>query len=243
MAKFNVLSTKVLEPALVTKAREKGIAITEQDAIKVQPMLTKEKWDEIFSLLQKEVQHAVFTSSNGVISLKKYLNTYVNPLPVQWKIFCISGKTAELLQEDEELFGTISGTAPHGAGLAQVIVENGANEVLFFSGNRRRDELPALLKEAGVQVHEVVMYETIDTPVEAKGDYDAVLFFSPSAVQSFFSVNQLKENTVCFAIGQTTADSLSQFTTNPVYLSKEPSQEALLNELFNYFKSIVGGRH
>lgn len=241
MKKCKVLSTKKLQPSLVAKAKEAGIELAEIDAIQIQPVLTKEKWDEIFSLIEKQIEYAAFTSSNAVNALKKYLNTYVNHLPVQWKIFCLSGKTKVSLLQEEELFGQIEGTADNATALAKVILESGVKEVVFFCGNRRRDELPTLLQEQGVQVHEVVVYETIETPIAVEEEYDAVLFFSPSGVSSFFTANQLKKETVCFAIGQTTADSLKQFTKNKLVVSKEPSPDALLNDVINYYKSVANG--
>lgn len=237
MAKFKVISTKGLEPSLVERAKEAGIEMVEKDAIQIRAILTREKWNEIFSLLESGIQTAVFTSSNAVDSLKKYLNTYVNYLPVQWKIFCLSGKTKESLLQIEEPFGRLEGTANDATALAHVILAKGVKELVFFCGSRRRDELPAILKRQGVQVHEVVVYETVETPVAVADDFSAVLFFSPSAVHSFFSVNHPKETTVYFAIGQTTADSIKQFTQNKLLISKEPSQEALLQEVIDFFKT------
>lgn len=239
MKRHNVLSTKALEPTLLTKAAEAGIDIREQEAILVKPILTKEKWDEIFSLLEKKIGYAVFTSSNAVTALKKYLNEYINPLPPHWKIFCLSGKTKAALEESAELFGTIVATASSAAELAQHVIAHGVKELLFFCGDRRREELPTVLQKAGVQVHEVVVYEVEETPAVATEDYEAVVFFSPSAVQSFFAVNQLKETAVCFAIGQTTSASLAAFTQNKILISKEPMQEALLQEVIDYFKNRV----
>lgn len=237
MAKHKVLSTKKLDPSMKEMAGKEGIDILEQDAILIRPILTKAKWDEILLLLQKRIPYAVFTSSNAVSALKKYLNDYVNHLPPHWKIFCLSGKTKTALQEAEGLFGTIEATASSAAELAQAVIAGGAKEVLFFCGDRRREELPAVLHAAGVVVHEVVIYEVKETPVSAPGDYEAVVFFSPSAVQSFFAANQLKENAVCFAIGQTTAASVKQFTENKLYISKEPTQESLLKEVITYFQT------
>jgi uroporphyrinogen-III synthase len=239
MSMINVLSTKSLLPSLTEMAKAQGIVIHEQDAIRVKPILTKEKWDEIFALLERQIDHAIFTSSNAVAALKKYLNDYTNHLPPQWKIFCLSGRTKEALLEEEELFGTIEATANSAESLAQQVIDKGVKEALFFCGDRRREELPTILNEAGVTVHEAVVYEVEETPAAASGEYDAVLFFSPSAVQSFFAANQLSRATICFAIGQTTARSLQQFTSNPLFISKEPTQEALLEELIHYFKNVV----
>lgn len=237
MMKPKILSTKSLAPSVLAKAKREGIDIVEQDAIKVKPVLTKEKWDEIFSLVKKNTGYAVFTSSNAVDAIKKYLHAYINPLPVQWKIFCLSGKTKDAVEASADCLGTIEATAPNAVELAKKMVAKGLKEVLFFCGNRRRDELPVILQTNGVQVHEAVVYETIATPVRVEEDVDAVLFFSPSAVQSFFSVNQLKKEAVCFAIGATTADCLKKVTPNKIIVSKSPSQEGLLNEVINYFRN------
>ena len=98
--------------------------------------------------------------------------------------------------------------------------------------------MPNILKEAGIKVHEVVVYETIETPIVATVDFDAILFFSPSAVQSFFSVNQIKKTTVCFAIGRTTASSIADFTDNKIVVSESPGQEMILASVNFYFQNL-----
>lgn len=236
-AKHKVLSTKKLESLLIEEAGKEGIEIIEQEAIRIKPILTKEKWDEIFSLLEMKIDYAVFTSSNAVAAVSKYLNEYVNHLPPRWKIFCLSGKTKDAIVEQAGTFGTIAATAASAAELAQQVIAFGAKELLFFCGDRRREELPTILQNAGVAVHEVVVYEVEKTPAVVTDEYESVLFFSPSAVQSFFAANQLKENVVCFAIGQTTANSLKPYTHNALYVSKEPTQGALLQEVINHFKN------
>lgn len=241
MRKPNVLSTKNLEPSLKQKAKEHGFKIIEQEAIQIRPIFTKEKKDEIFFLLEAKPEFVVFTSSNAVSTLKKYLNDYSNYLPLCWKIFCLGGKTKDAVLQDDTFFGTIEGTANNATALAQLILDKGVKEVVFFCGNKRRNELPDLLQTNGVGIHEIVLYETVETPFTVAAGVDALLFFSPSAVQSFFSANQLKESAVCFAIGQTTADSLEQFTKNKIIISKEPSQEALLDEVIHYYKSVAKG--
>jgi uroporphyrinogen-III synthase len=237
MAKYKVLSTKKLEPSLVEQAEENTIEIIEQEAIKVQPILSKEKWQEIFQLIESQKEFAVFTSSNAVLALKKYLHDYINPFKIDWKLFSLSGKTKAALEENGNLFGTIIETAENSKDLARKIIGGEVNEVIFFCGNKRREELPTILNEAGTKVHEVVVYETVETPAIASEDIDAILFFSPSAVQSFFSVNQLKSKVVCFAIGQTTADSIANFISNRIVVSESSSQEVLLASVLSYFKN------
>jgi uroporphyrinogen-III synthase len=239
MAMHKVLSTKKLEPSLVVQAKDNGIEITEQEAIKVNPILSVVKWHEIFHLVQNDKQFVVFTSSNAVVAVQKYLAEYVNPFDVNWRIFSLSGKTKEVLEQDLESFGSIVAVADDSKALAKKIVESGSKEVIFFCGDKRRDELPSMLAEASIKVHEIVVYETVETPVVATQDYDAVLFFSPSAAQSFFSVNQLNSRTVCFAIGQTTADKIAGACTCKIIATRSPRQGLLLQEVINYFKSLV----
>lgn len=237
MAKHKVLSTKKLEPSLIEKAGENDIEIIEQEFISVKPIIAKEKWNEIFLLIQSKIEVAVFTSSNAVCAIKKYLHNYINPFETNWKIFSLSGKTKENLDKHAEEFGTIVGTADNSKALSEKIVKEKIDEVIFFCGNKRRDELPAILKEAGIKVHEVIVYETVETPAIVTDDFDGVLFFSPSAVQSFFSVNQLKKGTVCFAIGKTTADSIATFTKNKIIISESPDQEMMLASVKFYFEN------
>lgn len=239
MAKYKVLSTKKLEPSLVEQAKENGIEIIEQEAIKVNTVLSREKWQEIFQVVDSKKEFVVFTSSNAVLSVKKYLHDYISLYKVNWKIFSLSGKTQEALDENGEVFGKVAGAANDSKELAEKIVSTKVDEVVFFCGNKRREELPNILKQAGIKVHEIVVYETVETPVVAADDFNAILFFSSSAVQSFFSINQLKKAAVCFAIGQTTANSIANFTGNKIIVSKLPSQEMMLASVKKYFKISI----
>lgn len=237
MAKHKVLSTKKLEPSLIEQANENDIEIIEQEAIKIYPIRTKEKWNEIFQIIEAEKEFVVFTSSNAVNGVKKYLNDYTNPFEIKWKIFSLSGRSKDALDETAGALGRIIGTADNAAELAEKIISQKPGEVIFFCGNQRRNELPDRLKAAGIKVHEVAVYETVATPVAAAEDLEAILFFSPSAVQSFFSINQLKKNTVCFAIGQTTANSILDFTSNKIIITESPKQEMMLESVRFYFEN------
>lgn len=238
MTKPKVLSTKKLDASLVQQARQNDIEIIEQDFIAIRPNLTKEKWHEIFEVIEGKEEYAVFTSSTAVYSLKKYLTDYVNPFETSWKIFCLAGKTKNALEENIELFGQVEETANNASELAQKIIYRQIDKLVFFCGSKRRDELPLALKNAGIRVNEVVVYETIESPALITTDVDAVLFFSPSAVKSFFSINQLKKKTVCFAIGGTTAVEVQNHCENKIIEPHFPGQDELIQELLNYFQGV-----
>ena len=98
---------------------------------------------------------------------------------------------------------------------------------------------PEKLAQAGVQVSEIIVYKTTQTPQVVNGQYDGIAFFSPSAVHSFFAMNTLPAPTRLFAIGQTTADTIRTYTNNPAILSSTPSKEALVQQMIDYFQKNI----
>ena len=79
------------------------------------------------------------------------------------------------------------------------------------------------------------MYQTIATPHKIDKEYFGILFFSPSAVQSFFSKNKVCEKTILFAIGNTTANEIKKYSTNKIIISDEPGKENLVTKMIEYF--------
>ena len=238
-AKHKVLSTKKLEPSLVQQASERGIEIVEKEFINIQPIWTRETGERIIELAKSRKQYAVLTSANAVDMLGQYMKQGDTYYVINWRIFCLSGKTKQAILNNRDIENNIVAEAANATELAEEIIKHGAQEVIFFCGNKRRDELPFKLKEAGVLVHEIVLYETVGIPTKIEEDFEAVLFFSPSAVQSFFAVNHLDKETVCFSIGVTTQKSLKTFTQNRISTSLAPTQEDLLNEVIDYFETGI----
>lgn len=239
MGKFKVLSTRRLDPSLVEKAGQKGVDVLEQDAISVQPIVSPEIQERLAPWLEKRgPAHAVFTSANGVEAVRQNLRQMgVAPSPA-WKVFCISGKTREAVVEAFPAADVLA-TAEYGAELARCILEQGGvEEVVFFCGNQRREELPTMLNEAGIAVHEITVYRTEETPFVVEEALDGVLFFSPSGVRSFFAANQLMKETVCFAIGRTTAEAIAAYTRNQIITSETTSVESVLDAVYHYTQTI-----
>ena len=235
MTKYKILSTKKLEASLIEKAKLNNIEIIEQAAISINIISTKEKWQEIHHSAEATSQYVVFTSSYAVQAIKSFLHFYVNTTAIQWKIFSLSGRTKESIKGHLDLFGEIIDTAQDASSLAKKIIEHKVEKVIFFCGNKRRYELPDALKKAGIVVKELIVYNMTETAQPATDDVDGVLFFSPSAVNSFFTVNSLKKNTVCFAIGKTTAKGVSQFSNNKTIISELPNQEGVLAAVTRIF--------
>src|SRR5690349_19480593 len=236
MARYKVLSTKKLEPSLIEEARKNDIEIVEQEFISIKPIWNQQTFDKIISLADQGISSIAFTSANAVDSLNSYMHAGDIYHGMRWNIFCLSGKTKEAVSNALLLIKNIAGEADNAPELANKIIQQGVREIIFFCGNKRRDELPAVLKSSKVKVHEIILYETIETPTVIKDDFDAVLFFSPSGVQSFFSSNELHSDTICFAIGKTTATSIATFSNNKIIKSPAPDPKMMVEEVIKHFK-------
>jgi uroporphyrinogen-III synthase len=162
----------------------------------------------------------------------------LNAVKPTWDIYCMGGTTKTIIKD---YFGadSIKGTGKDALSLAEGMIANGTKEAVFFCGNIRRDELPQLLKEHKIDLEEMVVYETIVTPQEVTQAYDAVLFFSPSAVDSFFSVNKVSESTVLFAIGNTTAKAISNYSHNTIVKADTPEKDNLVKKAVNHFTQEI----
>lgn len=227
-----------MESSLIDQAKQNDIEIIEQEFITVKQIFLEEKFKQLIELIRGGIQHIVFTSSNAIDTMDQYFHAENTSDFSDCKIFCLSGKTREAILNAGFSEINIAAEAGNASALAKKIITQKTEEVIFLCGNKRRDELPSTLNEAGIIVHEIVVYETIETPKVVTDDFDAILFFSPSAVKSFFSVNQLKKGIICFAIGQTTADSIANFTVNKIITSEFPSQEMMIASVQNYFQNI-----
>ena len=212
------------------EANAAGISIDELSFIEteaIQDVATQQEIEQAY--LQSST--VVFTSMNAVDAVVAWQD---GQLP-DWVIYCMGNTTKQKLKEN---FGdhSVVGTANNASELAELIAEESdADEVIFFCGEQRRDELPAILRKKKIDVHEIIVYETIHTPHKINKTYHAILFYSPSAVSSFFSNNKIPAQTILFAIGTTTANTIQQYCNNTIIIGKAPGKEELVRQAMEYF--------
>ena len=224
-----ILSTRPVSESLLAEALSKNIEIDILSFIETTPIETVEVQQEI-ELAANQMATVVFTSMNAVDAVTGMLDGFVP----EWNIYCMGYATKELVKN---YFGenAIAGTGDNAAELADEIIENEEpEEVIFFCGNRRRDELPGKLKKQQIEVNEIVVYQTENTQHKIAKAYDGILFFSPSAVESFFAVNKLPEHSIVFAIGQTTKETVGMFCKNKIVVSKLPGKDQLVEQAIGY---------
>jgi uroporphyrinogen-III synthase len=226
----HILITRPVDESMLYDAREAGLNMEVVSFIETEPIQTVQLQQEVELVLLQSAT-IVFTSANAVEAVAAQS---VDHDP-DWEIFCIGRRTKELV---EEHFGKhhIAGYANNASELAQVILETtDAREIIFFCGDNRRPELPHTLKEHDIHVEEIVVYQTIGLPRKVNKHYQGILFFSPSAVDSFFQLNVAAEKTVFFAIGNTTAQAIRKHTTNKILVSDQPDKNHLVEMAIEYF--------
>jgi uroporphyrinogen-III synthase len=239
--KHRILCTRPLTDSLIAVAGKSGIGIDVQEFIQIKPVANPALWgrENMGKVFHQDAVH-VFTSAKAVTMLAKYYirqgaDCYLIRKP---NICCISGNTKKLALEKFP-YCNILAEASYGLDLANAIIQLGSiHEVNFFCGNQRRNELPDTLKNAGITVNEYVVYENIPTPIVTADDYDGIMFFSPSAVKSYFSANRIHQKTICFAIGRTTATSLREHTDNKIIMSAGTNEDYMVQTAIFYFNNI-----
>lgn len=226
----NILFTRQLEGMLLQKAASKKIVIETVNFIKIEPVTDTKTLEKIVSYGCEKVT-VVFTSTNAVEAVKAQLSTQLN-----WDIYCIGGATKDAVIE---AFGEekIKAVAKSAANLSdKIILAKDITNLTFFCGDQRLTTLPETLTASGIEVSELVVYQTILTPQIVERNYNGIAFFSPSAVHSFFSENTTGTNVIMFAIGKTTAVTIASYCTNQIVTCEWPGSEQMVDTINHYFE-------
>lgn len=240
----NILITRELSKEQHVMAGNLGLDVDVEPAIRVS---FRDDWMQFQSILNEmDTVVFAFTSQNGVKGFDRFRKAGVE-FP-DATVFAVGGKTADALQ-DIGFQNVIVPDQEDGVGLAHKIVDHFLKSpelknasVLHFCGNRRRDELRHYLNELEITVKDVVVYKTeFNEMTVTNKKYEAILFYSPSAVQAFrnsggFTQKDLPE---LFAIGNTTAEELSIESGKHVHVSPQADTEVFLKFVAN----TLGGKH
>jgi uroporphyrinogen-III synthase len=222
-----VLSTKTLEPDALAYAQTLNLDVRCMDFIEtaVVPFDLKNIAPESFDAL-------VFTSANAV---KYFFDAEISRNLLRGKeVFALEGKTKdELLAKGVK----IDAEASSADELAEVIIDNRCRSVLHICGNLKLNVLENKLQQAGFRYQDLVVYRTDILPKKVTELYDAILFFSPSGVESFLALNNLDDKVVCCCIGSTTAQALKEKSGAAKIITPVQSLPvAMLSEVWGYWK-------
>ena len=224
-----MLSTKTLDNEALAYAQTKNLEVHCIDFIetKALPFNLENIKDDSFDAI-------AFTSANAV----KYFfeNTGARALVGGKQIFALVGRTKDELLTRGIKANITAGSADELADA--IIASKSAQGVLHVCGNLKLPVLEKKLKAAGVLYNDVIVYETITHPEKkVNGHFAAILFYSPSGVESFLAENNFEDQTVCCCIGATTAQALKKKkNTANIILPAQPSPIFMLSVVSDYLR-------
>jgi uroporphyrinogen-III synthase len=224
MSQISILSTKTLSTEQRQALLDADFDVLEQDFIEIKNNLFE---------LNKINTNLIFSSQNAVLSLMEQNGWEVLKTK---SVFCVGIKTKELL----ELNGfQVDVYMDYASELAEIItLIYNQESYTFLSGNLRKETLPKALKRAGITFNEIEVYQTKLAPfkISDKEKFDGIMFFSPSAVESYLTNNKIK-NEICFCVGNTTAKTLETNKIKNIVIAEVPLIEEVIEEVIEYYKT------
>lgn len=215
-----ILSTKKLSIAQKEHLLNAGLAVVDIDFIQTETLL--------FKTPNKPIENAIFTSQNGIKAVLKE-NTTINNIK---NCYCVGTQTTLALKHQDK---TIAYSATNAKELAHhIISQKPTLKFHYFCGKNRLNTLPDEFIKNNINWVEIPVYQTIHTPKTYTHQFDAVLFFSPSGVDSYFNKNKIPTHSFC--IGNTTAKTLKKYTST-FTIATQPSIENVLIKVIKHFNS------
>lgn len=214
---IRILSTKKLKSNQKQFLLNAGFRLVEADFIQIKSHKIN---------ISSNYDFLIFTSQNAVLSVLENEN---HPILKSKISFCVGIKTRQLLEENgfqvEQSFDYAEELVEY------LLKHHSEKKFTFFSGNLRRDTIPNAFQKNNIIFEEIEVYQTHLTPHKIDNQVDGILFFSPSAVQSYVKENTIT-NEICFCIGTTTA---AELTTNNRIIANLPTVENVIIQCINYF--------
>lgn len=231
-----VLLTRSLNDAQRKFAAELGLRLLIREAITIRFPDVKETVVKIVEAHPGSPW--IFTSQYAVKAITSVLKSDIQ-LPQPPEVFAVGDKTKEILQK-LGLQAKVPRENQNAEGLSRLILsESHSDTFIYFCGNRTLGTIQKELEEQARTVIESEVYETVLLPVELPGEpVEAILFYSPSAVEAFAEGNGFSEDLPhLFAIGPTTAKSLQKQTRQKIFISPKPDTNVFLRYVSRILKN------
>ncbi len=217
-----LLSTKILTDSQKKIIADTAIELTDYNAIKI----AKKDFE-----LPKNLENCIFTSQHAVnIFLEEAKKQQLAFSKI--RAFCVGQKTAGLLHSNGIKVVFFSFYAKDLS--AYLIDKHRSSFFNFFCGNLRRNTLPESFKTHNIKYKETQIYNTILQPRQWNKEFDGILFFSPSGIQSYVANNTIPPQTQVFCIGNTTANEAQKHSSN-IHISATTSVKSVLEKVLTEF--------
>ena len=204
----------------------------------------------------------IFTSENAVRAIVKRAGVRGNLRNVAGRRSRAAavGPTTATAAERAGFFVDYQAQTHSGAALANELGEKLRGQSVFLPrSDRANPDLPQLLRNYGAEVTEAIAYRTV-TPVNLaqdkiaaidNGEVEAILFFSPTAVEHFVGIvgqaklRDLQTRVAITAVGPITGNALRQSGVDTFLVAEDTTADAVIAVLEKHFaatpKASVAG--
>jgi len=216
----SILSTKILEDAVYERLLAAGHALTHYNALEA----------EHFPFSSAPYPVYVCSSQNAVAALKEYWHRQDEKILLNAQWFCVGEQTANALAD---LGIKVTAQAENAAALIEDHLKPLQTKPLWLTGVRKTAALEHFIREKGCDYMDCYMTRAVEKTFS--NTFDAVLFFSPSGIDSYLKYNALSDSTLACCIGETTAEAVKAHSSN-LLVSKKAGAMHLAVEVINHFK-------
>lgn len=232
--KIKIISTKKIEKFLKEKLENNNFKIYDYNFLEISFKNEKN------ILLEKKLKNPknifIFTSQYAIKSIKHLDIKNIKCFTIKWK-------TSELAKK---YWFEILDTWKNSLDLANSLLEflpfsqkegGYKKNLIHLTTENHLKNMEDFLKKKWINLETINVYEKKLNPKKIDFLYDAILFFSPSSIDSFFLKNNLEKKVVVFCIWKTTKKYfLEKKLKNKIIVSKKSTEKSLIDEIFNYYK-------
>ncbi len=217
---MRLLATKVLPLPFKERLLQQDFSIVEHPFVTIEPLkLEPKKWEK----------QILFTSQNATTLF------LAHPMSNQWikdaTFYCVGAKSAALLKERQAYVQEVASSASQLA--ATIVADHQDKSFSYCCGQRRLPLIEEVLDKARIPLQVYEVYNTLLTPKAIDSRLDGVLFYSPSAVESYVQKNSL-EGVHSFCIGPTTANKVQEYSAH-FSVAKEPTNNFIFLQLMQHY--------
>ncbi len=196
-----VLCLKKLTPPRIQRGKNHGFTLEHTEVIQTLPEYNSYE----VSVSLKTTNNYVFSSLNSVSSITKILK---GTSMIHKKIFCVGSRVASFFEGKVKSIHQVNSVSE----LTEEALKSGETEFVWFHGNKSDMALVEEFEQHEMTLTSQIVYRTevTEPKIEDLEQYQALLFFSPSGIDSFNSHNYIPEHAVVAAIGKTTALAINE---------------------------------
>ncbi len=183
-----------------------------------------------------------FTSANGVRGFASALRRHNVQTPRECRMAAVGEATADAMRRELGCGVSLMPEQANGRALAEALLVNEKNpcnvSVLYPCAETSLPDFKATCEQAGIKVQPLVVYRTEPLSVEntrqivgAVRDWDAIVFYAPSAVKTFAAAFEPPYPCEIIAAGATTAGEVCRAGGSKVWIASSPKATDVLAEL------------